>query len=260
MSTLLRDRLYSTEAIVLSRRDLGEADRILTLFTPNHGKLSVIAKGSRKAKSRSGPHLDVLSRSNIDLAKGRDLDVVTSAQYIDIHERLRTDLDAFCAASYLAELVRHLTQEHQEQPPVYDLLKRSLAVINEGVEPWLVMRYFEFGLLSLLGYRPELYQCVSCSQPIEARVNAWSPSLGGIICTDCVGIDPGAKSISINAQKYLRTMERSGLGSIAKLELSAGERGEVERALGDYVRYIAERDFGSLRVMSSLREMASAKP
>lgn len=253
MSTTLRDRLYSTEAIVLSRQDLGEADRILTLFTPNHGKISVIAKGSRRTKSRSGPHLDVLSRSMIELAKGRDLDVVTSAQNIDIHMLLRTDLDAFCAASYLAELVRHLLQEHQEQPAVYDLLKRSLAVVNDGVDPWLVMRFFEFGLLALLGYKPELYQCVSCGQPIFASIHAWSPSLGGIVCEDCAGIDPSAKPISVNAQKYLRTMERTGLGGLVKLNLSLPERVEVERALGDYIRYVAERDFGSLRVMSSMQ-------
>ena len=253
MSTLLRDRLYSTEAIVLSRRDLGEADRILTLFTPGFGKLNVIAKGSRRTKSRSGPHLDVLSRSTIDLARGRDLDVVTSAQNIDIHERLRIDLDAFCAASYMAELVRHLTQEHQEQPAVYDLLKRSLAVVNEGVDSWIVIRYFEFGLLSLLGYKPELYQCVSCGNPIEAGVNAWSPSLGGVMCADCLGIEPSARPISVNSQKYLRTMERSGLGSIARLDLNLGDRAEIEQALGDYVRYVAERDFGSLRVMSTIK-------
>lgn len=254
MSTPLRERLYQTEAIVLSRRDLGEADRILTLFTPGYGKLSVIAKGSRRAKSRSGPHLDVLSRSTIDLAKGRDLDVVTGAQNIDIHAHLRDDLDAFCAASYLAELVRHLMQEHQEQPAVYDLLKRSLAVVNEGVDPWLVMRYFEFGLLSLLGYKPELYQCVSCGEPISAEIHAWSPTLGGVVCNQCTGIDPGAKSISINAQKYLRTMERAGLGALARLKLSEAEALEVERSLGDTMRHVSERDFGSLRVMSSLRQ------
>jgi DNA repair protein RecO (recombination protein O) len=258
MSTPLRDRLYSTEAIVLSRRELGEADRILTLFTPDQGKFNVIAKGSRRTKSRSGPHLDVLSRSTIDLARGRDLDVVTSAQTLDIHERLRTDLDAFCAASYMAELVRHLTEERQEHRAVYDLLQRSLAVVNEGVDAWPVMRHFELALLSILGYRPELYICVNCGEEIRATVNAWSTSMGGILCPNCRGTDPAATPLSINAQKYIRTMERSGLGSLVRLNLNEIERIEVERALGNYVRHVAEREFGSLSVMASLKLAAGS--
>jgi DNA repair protein RecO (recombination protein O) len=253
MPALLRERLYTTEAIVLSRLELGEADRILTLFTPAHGKFNVIAKGSRRTKSRSGPHLDVLCRTTIDLAKGKDLDVVTSAQTVDIHERLRTDLDAFCAASYMAELVRHLTEERQEHRAVYDLLKRSLAIVNDGVDPWPVMRHFELALLSILGYRPELYQCVNCGEEITATINSWSTSMGGILCPNCRGIDPAATPLSVNAQKYIRTMERSGLGSLIRLELNELERNEVERALGNYVRFVAERDFGSLRVMASLK-------
>jgi DNA repair protein RecO (recombination protein O) len=254
MSTPVRERLYTTEAIILSRRDLGEADRILTLFTPYHGKFSVIAKGSRRTKSRSGPHLDVLSRTSLDLAKGRDLDVVTSAQLIDNHDRFQTDLDAYCAAGYLAELVRHLTEERQEQQPVYHLLKNSLAVLNDGVDSWPVMRHFELALLSILGYQPELYQCVNCGEEITARVNSWSPVLGGILCPACGTVDPGALPLSVNAQKYLRTIQRSGLGTLMRLELGESDRLQVERALANSVKHVAERDFGSLRVMSSLRQ------
>jgi DNA repair protein RecO (recombination protein O) len=253
MSTSLRERLYRTEAIILSRRDLGEADRILTIFTPGYGKLNVIAKGSRRTRSRSGPNLDVLARTTIDLAKGRTFDVVTSALGIEMHERLRHDLDAFCAAGYLAELVQHFSQEREEQPALYDLLRRSLAVINEGLDTWLVMRHFELGLLSILGYHPELYSCVNCGEHIRPVVNSWSPVLGGIVGPECGGMATSAMALSVNAQKYIRTIDREGLASLVRLQPSEAERLEVERALGDYVRYVAERDFGSLRVMSMLR-------
>lgn len=258
MSTPLRDRLYRTEAIILSRRELGEADRILTLFTPYHGKLSVIAKGSRRTKSRSGPHLDVLSCSVIDLAKGRDLDVVTAAESVDTHPRFQSDLEAYGAACYLAEMVRAMTEEHQEQPKVYDLLKGSLSLLDTGLDPWPVLRHFELALMVTLGYRPELYTCVHEGEPIEATVNAWSPAMGGILCPRCGSADPAAIPLSVNAQKYLRTMERSGLGSIARLSLTERERGEVERALASYLRFVAEREFNSLNVLASLRQLSSA--
>jgi DNA repair protein RecO (recombination protein O) len=253
MSANLRERLYRTEAIVLSRRDYGEADRILTILTPQHGKLNVIAKGSRRQKSRSGPHLDVLNRISLDMAKGRTFDVVTSAEVIELHERFQTDLDAFCAAGYLSELVRHFSQEHEAQPALYSLVQRSLTLLDQGVDTWGVLRHFELAMLSLLGYRPELYACVNCGEPVSARVNSWSPLLGGIVGPECGAADPAAMPLSVNAQKYLRTIDREGLATIVRLRVADQERMEVERALGNSVKYVAERDFGSLKVMDMLR-------
>ena len=253
MSANLRERLYRTEAIVLSRRDYGEADRILTLFTPQRGKLNAIAKGSRRQKSRSGPQLDLFSRINLDMARGRTFDVVTSADAIEMYERFPRDLDAFCAAGYLAELVRHFSQENEAQPALYSLLQRSLTLLNQGVDPWGVMRHFELAMLSLLGYQQELYSCVNCGEPVTARVNSWSPALGGMLGPECGAADPAAMPLSVNAQKFLRTIDRQGLSTIIRLRLASSEKLEVERALGNAVKFVAERDFGSLRVMNMLR-------
>jgi DNA repair protein RecO (recombination protein O) len=247
-----RDRNYRTEAIVLTRLDLGEADRIVTLYTPHFGKLGIIAKGARRSGSKIGPALDYFGRVKLHLARGRDLDIVTSAELIDPHERLRLDLDAFGYASYYAELVRHLTQDRQENRQVYDLLKRSLSVLNEGVEPWPVTRHFELALLSALGYRPELLRCVNCRRVIEAEVNTFSATLGGLLCPMCRGMDPGAIRLSINAQKYLRELLRNGLSATIRLQPSEDERQEIERTTSEYLRFVSERDFSSLRVLSVL--------
>jgi DNA repair protein RecO (recombination protein O) len=253
MSTPLRERLYSTDAIILSRRDLGEADRLLTIFTPRHGKLTVIAKGSRRTKSRSAPHTDVLQLTRLDLAKGRDLDVVTSAQSIVSHQRFRTDLEAYGAASYMAELVRNLTEEDQEQRQVFDLLKSSLALLDQGIDAWLMMRHFELSLLDALGYRPELYRCVGCGEEIQAVTNAWSPAMGGVLCASCAAQDRAAVPMSVNAQKYVRTMHRSGPAPLVRISLGERERGEIETALVNYLRYVSERDLSSPRVIASMR-------
>ena len=256
----LRDRLYTTEAIVLSRLDYGEADRILTLYTPARGKVSVIAKGARRPKSRAGPHLDYLARCSLQLARGRDLDVVTSAETVETHEGLRADLNAFGHGCHLAEVVRHLTQDRQENRPVYDLLVRSLTLLNEGVDPWPVTRHFELVALSALGYHPELYHCLNCRQPVEAVPNAFSVRLGGVICPRCRTVDPGAMALSVNAQKYLRTLDRSGLATAARLRPSEGERMEVEAVLAQYLRSIAERDLSSLTVLRSLTREPGHEP
>jgi DNA repair protein RecO (recombination protein O) len=248
----VRDRRYRTEAIILTRLDYGETDRILTAFTPNHGKVSLIAKGARRPSSKYGSQLDYFGRVSLHLAVGRDLDVVTSADVLDSHERLRGDLDAFACASYFAELVRHLTHDREENWRVYDLLRKSLALLDQEVDSWAVTRHYELALLSALGYQPELFACVECREPLEATTNVFSARLGGMLCPACANLDRGGEAMSVNAQKYLRQLVRNGLAAVVRLQPSETERMEIERAIAAYIRHVAERDFSSLRVRSVL--------
>lgn len=249
----LNERLYRTEAVVLARLDYGEADRIVTLFTPQRGKFRVIAKGARKPLSRLGPHLDFFARCTLLLAKGRELDVVSDAATIETHDRLRTDLDAMGHAAHLAEMVNRLTEDRQEHEALYDLLVGSLRLLADGVDPWLVTRHFEWGLLNLLGYRPELYACVSCTAPLLAGANGWSSRLGGVLCPLCRPADAGARTVSLDAQKILRLFDREGLSAVAKIRLSESHRSEVEATLGDYLRHLTERELASLKVLRSIQ-------
>lgn len=255
MNQSLRDRLYRTDAIVLQIRDLGEADRILVVFTASHGKVSIIAKGARKARSRLGPYLDYFSEVALHLTRGRDLDVVTSVTTIHQHPNLRTDIEAFGHAAHFAELVRDLTQERQENRRVYELLSASLSLLNDGVEPWHVARHFELGLLITLGYSPELFHCVNCLRDLEPVPNRFSTGMGGMLCADCAGMDPGAARLPVNAQKYLRTMSRSGLSSVIGLQPTGSERQDISQAMTSYLRHVGERDFNSLRVLGTMRQM-----
>lgn len=259
MNQSYRDRLYRTNAIVLQVRDLGEADRILVVFTSGHGKLSIIAKGARKARSRLGPYLDYFSEVALHLTRGRDLDVVTSVTTIHQHPNLRTDIDAYGHAAHFAELVRDLTQERQENARVYELLGSSLSLLNDGIDPWHIARHFELGLVITLGYSPQLFRCVTCQRDLQAEPNRFSSNLGGMLCDLCAGLDPSAMLLSINAQKYLRTLSRSGLGGVIGLQPSAPERHEISLAMASYLRHVGERDFNSLRVLGAMQQVPSAR-
>ena len=258
MTHSFRDRLYRTNAIVLQIRDLGEADRILVVFTLGHGKISIIAKGARKARSRMGPYLDYFSEVALHLTRGRDLDVVTSVATIHQHPNLRTDIDAFGYAAHFAELVRDLTQERQENPRVYEMLSSSLSLLNDGIDPWHIARHFELGLLITLGYSPQLLRCVSCQRDLDAVPNRFSSGLGGMLCDRCAGLDPSAMLLSINAQKYVRMLSRSGLSSVIGIQPSAFERHEVGQAMSSYLRHVGERDFNSLRVLGAMQQSSNA--
>ena len=254
----LQERLYRTEAIVLSRIDYGEADRILTVFTPMRGKIRVIAKGARRPLSKLGPHLEYFSRSRLMLARGRELDTVTGAETVDAHLGLRAELDAFGHASHMAEVLNRLTQDRQENQALYDLLASSLHLLADGLDAFAVTRHYELGLLTLLGYKPELYRCVSCRTELAAAPNAFSSRLGGVLCPLCRAEDAGSRLLAVNTQKFLRTLDRHGLAPAARLPLDPGLRAELEGVLGDYLRGLIERDLSSLKVWRTLREAENA--
>ena len=257
LSTRTSDRLYRCEAIVLARMDFGEADRIVTLYSRQNGKLRVIAKGARRPLSRLGPHLEYFSRSRLMLAKGRELDVVTGAETEDAHLAIRDDLDAFGHASHMVEILARMTEDRQENAAVFDLLASSLRLLADGVDAFHVTRHYELGLLTLLGYRPELYGCMECRTALNQAPHQFAAAMGGFLCERCRGHAPGARAVSVDAQKYLRAVDRGGLGATVRFQLESPLRDELEGLLGGYLRHIAERDLGSLRV---LREMLDGAP
>jgi DNA repair protein RecO (recombination protein O) len=248
------DRLYRCEAIVLSRIDFGEADRILTLYSRQRGKLRVIAKGARRPLSRLGPHLEYFSRSRLMLARGRELDVVTGAETVDAHLAIRDDLEAYGHASHLAEVLSRLTEDRQENVAVFDLLASSLRLLSDGVDPFHVTRHYELALLALLGFRPELYRCVGCGDALAPAPHQFAAGMGGFLCERCHGREHGARIVSVDAQKYLRALDRGGLSATVRIRIDESLRAELEGLLADYLRQIAERELGSLRVWHEMRE------
>jgi DNA repair protein RecO (recombination protein O) len=192
------------------------------------------------------------------LARGRELDVVTSAETVDGHIALRSNLDALGHASHMAELMNRLTEDRQEQEAAFDLLAQSLRLLCDGLDPSIVTRHYELALTKLLGYRPELYSCVGCQRKIEQEPNALSPRLGGLLCQNCLGLDAGARMLSVNAQKLLRVLDRDGLAAALRLRLNDDLKHEVEFALGPYLRHIAERDLTSLQIWRQLRDFQPA--
>ncbi|MFM8594543.1 MAG: DNA repair protein RecO [Chloroflexota bacterium] len=252
----LNERLYRTEAIVLHRMDYGEADRIVTIFTPARGKIRIIVKGARKPLSKTGPHVEFFARSSLLLAKGRDLDVVSDAATLDAHEGLRTNLEAFGHASHIAEILNRLTEDRQENARAYRLLSDSLRLLSDGIDPWLITRNFEWTMLGTLGYRPELYRCVSCGDEMTAAPNAWSSSQGGVLCPNCRGQQQAVRPFSLDAQKIVRLLDREGLVAVARVNIPPQVRSEVEMLLADYLSFLMERDLQSLRVLRSLESPA----
>lgn len=251
-----RDRVYRTEAIVLSRFDLGETDRVFTLLTRDRGKIRAIAKGARRPTSKLASSLEYFSRCRMILSRGRDLDVITSVEVIERPNGLGERIDAFSHACHLAEVTNRLVPDEQDVPEIYQLLSVALAEMERPGRPWLLARWYEMALLALTGYRFDLYHCVECGADLQAEPNILGMRSGGILCPDCRGNDPNGRVMSVNAQKIMRSLDRNGMNEIRHIEVEPVLANEIEAILSSYIRSVAERDFSSLKVLREIRETA----
>jgi DNA repair protein RecO (recombination protein O) len=252
-----RERTLRTEAIVLKRRNFSEADRLLTLYTRDFGKLQAIAKGARKPQSRKTGHVELFMRSQFLLAEGRDLHIVTQAEMIDAYPALREDLVRTTYASYVVELLDRFTVEEDENQDVYHLLSDALGWLGEVDDVRLPTRAYELRLLGHTGFQPQLFQCVSCDEPIQEQDQFFSAELGGLLCPDCRGADRSAKPISAVAVKVLRYLQTRSWDTVKSLQLKRPLHAELETIMHFYLTYILERNLKSVDFLNRLREEAA---
>jgi DNA repair protein RecO (recombination protein O) len=247
-------RLYVTDAIVLSRFDYGEADRIMTLFTPTYGKFKAIAKGVRRTKSRLGGSLEPLAELRVALARGRTFDVVTQVQVTHAWLRLRDSLESAATAWYLAELADRSMEERHEAQGLYVLLKHAYELLDAGMDAGRVARWYEMRLADELGMRPEVDRCVECDRMLEAdEAFRWVPPLGGVLCFRCPGPPAERAGLSVEALKLLKAYQRLDVEVLAGLRLPAAVENEVEQAMRDFLRVALERDARSLEFLDEVR-------
>ena len=247
-------RRYTTDAIVLSRFDLGEADRVLTVITPAGGKLKVIAKGIRRPTSRIGGSLEPFAELTVALARGRTFDVVTQVSVGHAWLNLRDSLEGAATAWYLAELADRSLEERHAAEPLYALLRRAYELLDAGMAPGRVARWYEMHLLDELGMRPEVDRCVECDRMLEAAERfRWVPPLGGVVCERCPGPPHDRTGLSLEGLKLLKAYQRLDVEAIAALRLAAAVEREVEAALREFVRGALERDARSLAFLDEVR-------
>jgi len=250
---MTKPRNYKTEAIIIKKTKLGEADRILTLFTPHLGKIQAVAKGVRRPRSKMSGHLELLTHSLIPLARGKNLDTITGCQTINSFLVLKNDLELSSYALYLIELVNKFTEDNTENYPLFKLLLKTLQQLEEASNSELVLRYFELHLLSYVGYRPQLQNCASCHSPVKPTKLLFSPKAGGILCSNCSNSPPPTYSISADNIKLIRLLQESDYETVKQLETNRQSLYEVEWLMRSYIGYFLERDIKSAVWLDKIR-------
>ena len=254
-----KPRNYQTEAIIIKKTKLGEADRILTLFTPHLGKIQAKAKGVRRPRSKLAGHLELLTYSLVSLARGRNLDVITGSQTINSFLPLKSDLWLTSCALYVIELVNQFTVDNMESYSLFQLLLETMEKLCQAGNKELTLRYFELHLLNEVGYRPQLHQCVSCQLPLEPTTNSFCPSSGGMLCPNCSRSQPLTHPLSVNAQKVLRLLQNGDYSTASRLKIDEELSRELEKVMSGYLKYLLEREVKSATWLDTLREQTKGQ-
>ena len=248
---MARPRTYNTHGVVLKQMPLGEADRLLTLYTPDKGKLRAVARGVRRTKSKLAGHVEPLVHVRVSVAEGKTLDVIAEAETVRSFRSLRENLQQISRAVYLTDLVERFSAEQSPNEEVFDLLLGAFVELESDRAPGQLMRYFEVQLLARSGFGPELHRCVDCFNALEPGDHLFSCSRGGILCPNCrVSSQDRMVSISLGATKVLRYFQRADLERAAVLRIPSMLSEELERILGTYVRYVLDADPKSAEFVS----------
>lgn len=246
--------LYRTEAIVLRTRNLGEADKILTLFTKSRGKVNAVARGSRRPRNHLMGVSQPFTHGAFLIFRGRNLDSVSQGTIIDSWLYLREDLLKMAYASYMVELVDRLTEEYDPNERVYSLLVATFGQLRtDGLEMRLT-RFFELNFLRLIGIEPQLERCVGCDSIMTAGNELrFSPREGGILCPTCQQSRTDALFLSVGAYQVMRWLATADITRLSVLQMPKTVEAEVEEMLRSFIYFHLQRPLKSLEFLYTIR-------
>ncbi len=248
-----RSRLYRVTAVILRRRNLGESDRILTVYSRELGKHRCVAKGTRRPGSKIAGHTEPFMIASMMLARTRSLPILSQAETVRGFPRLREHERSIAVAGLMAERVDSLTAEDQAQSGVFSLLESTLDLLDQGANPSKVQIIFDQLLLQETGYRPELNNCVNCGSVIRPEPNGFQVNRGGVVCPRCFASQAGAIPLSVDGLKVLRLIDRGEPGRFLSVRVEGRTLDEVSGVLASCVSSITGRDSGAARVIRDLR-------
>lgn len=253
-------RTYSANGIILRRIDLGETDRILTVFTREYGKLSAVAKGSRRPGSKLAGASEPFTYEKMFLSRGRELDILTQADIKESFPNVKADISSIAYAVYTLELTNSFIDERQPNPDLFDTLLSTMYVLESGVDPEITTRYFELHLLSILGYQPNFEVCLRCGKQLMALKSrttannkiAFSPSLGGFVCKECDQQPGDAIKVSSAIISYIQALLRAEPHKLKEMRMPPGARRDLRNILKWHIRYRLEHELKSIDFINAI--------
>lgn len=219
------EETYNLEAIILNRYDFRENDSRVILYSRERGKLELIARGTKKIKSKIAPHIEPLNLVEAMAIKGKRFDYLGSAISRSAFYNIKSDLYLLAAAGKIVKFLNRSVGELVPDQQIFSLTKEALQLLNDkklksGKEE-LVELFYIYKLMAMLGYKPDLFECLHCHQKISAQKNYFDFAHGGIICPDCLKKVATYDKLTISPEliKILRFADKNSLSDLIKLKI-----------------------------------------
>ncbi|MGE4284784.1 MAG: DNA repair protein RecO [Clostridia bacterium] len=245
--------LLRTQALVIKETNVGEADKIITLFTKNAGKIQASAPGSRRPKSRLIAASQFLCYSDFVLYKGKDLYRVSQAELVDSFYNIRSSIESLSYATYFVELASEVIEESHGGNQLLKLLLNTLHKLSvSDMSPSLLKIVYELRLMSIVGYAPNLVSCTSCGA-LEDRM-FFNSTIGGLVCPKCViGLkNRSSFTLSESALYAMRYILYSEMKKIFSFELSEKIQEELDSITKDFLVTHIDKEFKTLRYLENV--------
>lgn len=249
---------FAAEGIILKRKNFSEADKLVTIFTKNQGKVICVAKGVRKITSRRAGSLELLNHVKVSLHQTKGLPILTEAQTQNTFPDLKEDLNKISIAFLVLELTDRLFEEGQENRNVFDLIYDTLSRINTAQTLPEAKKFqvsFQIKLLTEMGYLPQLYKCTECENKLEEKKVFLSPNCGGLVDDNCNRNILFSKKVSPEEVKVLRFLNKENFSFVDRLNLDQNLLETTAVLLNYYTVYFLERNLNSLDFADRLQRL-----
>jgi len=240
---------YRTRGLIFKKEDRGETNELLTIYTKDFGKLKILGKAIKKIKSKLRSGAELFYLSEIEFIQGKTHKTLTDAVSIEKFSDLRKDLKRLSLVYKISEILDNLIKGQEADEKIWQLLTETFGILNNWkIENWrlkIIYYYFLWNFLSILGYRPELYNCLSCQKRLIPEKLCFDLKGGGIICQSCIGklkLSNGEKSgiIEINSEtvKILRVILEKKWLTVSKLKIETKYLKELSLVSKNYLSRI----------------------
>ncbi|HHU91983.1 MAG TPA: DNA repair protein RecO [Halanaerobiaceae bacterium] len=254
--------ILRTEAIVLKQFDLGEADKIITFFTKDYGKIRAVAKGVRKSKSSISGIVLPFNYNLITIYRGKSIDRINQIRNIFTFNKVREDLIKMAYASFVAEAVEKVSQENQANEALFALLLSTLhkIMVEEEKLPYIEL-VFKISLLVVLGLKPQLDYCVSCNKKLAyAEKNYFHVQQGGLICPECYQDNQEdfrfqGYILSVQMVESLKKIINNGFKGLRDWEGTEREYRQLDQLSDAFIKYHLELKIKSYDFLHMIKKL-----
>lgn len=211
--------MLKTEGIVIKEMRYKDTSKILSIYTKKYGKITAMARGAYRPKSRIIANTQPFSYNEYQLFKGKNFYYINQADIIDSFYPIREKIERVVYGQYMLELIEKSMEEGQENPKIFMLLLKGLQLLSDMDGDFLkFITAYELKFISFLGYRPYLERCVICGNKDVKNIR-YSPKEGGIICSNCFDLDSSSIYLDSKLYKGMNELLYIPLDKIEKVKL-----------------------------------------